>query len=55
MMFEIILQKSIGEKIPLQTCPILRFGFHLQNGNSFAKTVSAIGKYNKIPPKLFQI
>ena len=55
MIFEIILQKSIGEKIPLQTCPILRFELHLQNGNTFAKTVCAIGKYNKIPPKLFQI
>ena len=55
MVFEIILQKGIGKKIPLQTCPILRFKFHLQNGNSFLTTVCAIRKYNKISPELFQI
>ena len=55
MVFEIILQKVIGEKSPFQTYPILRFELHLQNGNNFVKTVCAIGKYNKIPLELFQI
>ena len=55
MVFEIILQKGIGKKSPFQTCPILHYEFHLQNGNIFVKTVCAVGKYNKIPPELFQI
>ena len=55
MIFEIILQKSIEKIGPVQTCPILRFDFHLQNGNIFEKTVCAIRKYNKIPPELFEI
>ena len=54
MVFEIILEKGVGEKSPFQACPILRFEFHLQNGNSFVTTVCAIGKYNKISPELFQ-
>ena len=55
MVFEIILQKGIEKISPFLTCPILRFDFHLQNGNIFVKTVSVISKYNKIPPELFQI
>ena len=51
MVFEIILQKGI-EKI---TYSILRFDFHLQSGNIFAKTVCFIRKHSKIPPELFQI
>ena len=52
---EIILQKIIEKIGPFQTCPTLRFDFHLQNGNIFVKTVCFIRKYNKIPPDLFQI
>ena len=37
------------------TSPILRFDFHLQNGNIFVKTVCAIRKYSKTPQGLFQI
>ena len=55
MVFEIILQKGIEKINFFLTCPILRFDFHLQNGNIFVKTVCAITKYNKIPPELFQI
>ena len=55
IVFEIILQKGIEKIRPLLTCSILRFDFHLQNGNIFVKTVCAIRKYNKIPPELFQI
>ena len=55
MLFEIILQKGIEKISPFQTCPILRFDFHLQNANIFVKTVCTIRKYNKIPPELFQI
>ena len=55
MVSEIILQKGIEKINPFLTCPILRFDFHLQNGNIFAKTVCAIRKYSKIPPELFQI
>ena len=55
MVSEIILQKGIEKISPYLTCPILRFDFHLQNGNIFVKTVCAIRKYNKIPPELFQI
>ena len=55
MVFEIILQKGIEKINPFLTFPILRFDFHLQNSNIFLKTVWAIGKYNKIPPELFQI
>ena len=55
MVFEIILQKGIEKITSFLTCPILRFDFHLQNGNIFVETVSAIRKYNKIPPELFQI
>ena len=55
IVFEIILQKGIEKIRPLLTCCILRFDFHLQNGNIFVKTVCAIRKYNKIPPELFQI
>ena len=55
VVFENILQKGIGKISPFQTCPILRFDFHLQNVNIFVKTVCAIRKYNKIPPELFQI
>ena len=55
MLFEIILQKGIEKISPSLTCPILCFDFHLQNGNTFVKTVSAIGKYNKIPLVLFRI
>ena len=55
VVFEIILEKGIEKISPFQTCPILRFDFHLQNGNIFVKTVCAIRKYNKIPPELFQI
>ena len=55
MVFEIILQKDIEKISPFLTCPILRFDFHLQNGNIFVKTVCAIKKYSKIPLELFQI
>ena len=55
MVSEIILQKGIEKINPFLTCPILRFDFHLQNGNIFVKTVCAIRKYSKIPPELFQI
>ena len=55
MVFEIILQKGIEKISPFLTCPILRFNFHLQNGNIFAKTVCAIRKFNKILPELFRI
>ena len=55
MTFEIILQKGIEKRSPFLTCPILRFDFHLQNGNIFIKTVCAIRKYSKIPSELFQI
>ena len=54
MVFEILQQKGIEKISPFLTCPILRFDFHLQNGNIFVKTVCAIRKYNKIPPELFQ-
>ena len=53
--FEIILQKGTEKISPFLTCPILRFDFHLQNGNIFVKTVFAIRKYSKIPPEPFQI
>ena len=50
------IQNNGIEKInPFLTCPILRFDFHLQNGNIFVKTVCAVKKYNKIPPEPFQI
>ena len=55
MTFEIIVQKGNEKRSPFLTCPILRFDFHLQNGNVFVKTVCATRKYNKIPPGLFQI
>ena len=55
MVFEIILQKRIEKITSFLTCPILRFDFHLQNGNIFVKTVCAIRKYNKISPELSQI
>ena len=55
MVFEIILQKNIEKISPFYTCLILRFDFHLQNGNIFGKTVCAIRKYNKIPPEFYQI
>ena len=55
IVFEIILQKGIEKISPFLTCPILRFDFHLQNGNIFVKTVCPIRKCNKIPPELFQI
>ena len=55
MVFEIILQKGIEKISPFLTCPILRFDFHLQNGNIFVKTVCAIRKYDDISPELFQI
>ena len=55
MVFEIILQKGIEKITSFLTCPILRFDFHLQNGNIFVKTVCAIRKYNKISPELSQI
>ena len=55
MVFEIILQKGIEKITSFLTCPILRFDFHLQNGNIFVKTVCALRKYNKIPPEPFQI
>ena len=55
MAFEIILQKGIEKRSPFLTCLILRFDFHLQNGNIFVKTVCSIRKYSKIPPELFQI
>ena len=55
IVFEIILQKGIEKISPFLTCPILRFDFHLQNGNIFVKTVCAIRKYSKIPPEPFQI
>ena len=55
VVFEIILQKGIEKVSPFLTCPILRFDFHLQNDNIFAKIVCAIRKYNKITPELFQI
>ena len=54
MVFEIILQKGIEKISPFKTCPILRFDFHLQNGNIFVKTVCAIRKYNKIPQSFFK-
>ena len=53
MEFEIILQKGIEKVIPFLTCLILRFNFHLQNGNIFVKLVWTIRKCNKIPPELF--
>ena len=56
MVFEIILQKGIEKINPfLLDCPILRFDFHLQNRNIFAKTVCTVRKYNKVSPVLFQI
>ena len=55
VVFEIILQKGIEKVSPFLTCPILRFDFHLQNDNIFAKIVCAIRKYKKITPELFQI
>ena len=55
MIFEIILQEGMEKISPFLTCRILRFDFHLQNGNIFVKTVCAIRKYSKIPPELFQI
>ena len=55
IVFEIILQKGIEKISPFLTCPILRFNFHLQNGNIFAKTVCAIRKFNKILLELFRI
>ena len=55
MVFEIILQKGIEKISPFLTCHILRFDFHLKNGNIFVKSICAIRKYNKIPPELFQI
>ena len=55
MVFEIILKKGIEKMNPFLNCPILRFGFHLQNSNIFVKTVCAFRNYNKIPPELFQI
>ena len=55
MVFETIPQKGIEKITPFLTCPILRFDFHLQNGNIFVRTVCAIRKYNKISPELFQI
>ena len=55
MVFEIILQKKIEKISPFLTCPILRFDFHIKNGNIFAKTICAIRKYNKIPAEFFQI
>ena len=55
MIFEIILQKGVEKINPFKTCLILRFNFHLQNGNIFVKTVSAIRKYDKVPQELFQI
>ena len=54
MVFETIPQKGIEKITPFLTCPILRFDFHLQNGNIFVKTVCAVMKYNKIPQELFQ-
>ena len=55
MVFEMILQKGIEKISPFLICPILRFDFHLQNGNIFIKTVCAIKKYSNISPELFQI
>ena len=55
MVFEIILQKGIEKINPFLNCPILRFDFHLQNSNTFVKTVCAIRNYNNIRPELFQI
>ena len=55
MVFEIILQKGIEKISPFLTCLILRFDFHIKNGNIFVKIIWAIRKYNKIPPELFQI
>ena len=55
MVFEIILQKGVEKINPLLNCPILCFVFHLQNSNTFLKTVCAITNYNKITPELFQI
>ena len=55
MVFETILQKRIEKINPFLNCPILRFDFHLQNSNIFAKSVCAVRKYNKIPLELFQI
>ena len=55
MVFEIILRKGIEQISPFLTCLILRFEFHLQNGNIFAKTACAVRKFNKILLVLFQI
>ena len=55
MVFETILQKRIEKINPFLNCSILRFDFHLQNSNIFAKSVCAVRKYNKISPELFQI
>ena len=55
MVFEIILPKGIEKINPFLNCPILRFDFHLQNSNTFVKTVCAIRNYNNIRPELFQI
>ena len=55
MVFEIILQKGIEKINPFLNCPILRFDFHLQNRNIFAKTVCTVRKYNKVSPVFFQI
>ena len=41
MIFEIILQMGIEKISPFLTYAILRFDFHLQNGNTFAKPVCA--------------
>ena len=40
MVFKVILRKHIEKKKANLTCLILRFDFHLKNGNIFVKSVA---------------
>ena len=53
IVFEIILQKGIEKISSFLTCSLLRFDFHLENGNIFVKIVCAIRKIRKFHPELF--